>query len=184
MSAPHELRTARLVLRRWTAADRAPFAAMNADPKVMEHFPAPLTPEQSDAMVDRIEAGFDERGFGRWALEHEGRFVGFAGLGDLAFDPPFEHRFEVGWRLAADAWGRGLATEAARAALADGFTRVGLPEVVSFTAATNVRSERVMQRLGMRPDGTFDHPNVPVGSPLRRHVLYRLSALTGPRPAR
>ena len=176
MRPPRALRTDRLVLRRWTEADREPFAVMNADPRVMEHFPAPLTGAQSDALADRIERGFEQRGFGRWAVEHEGRFVGFTGLGDLAFDPPFEHRFEIGWRLAVEAWGKGLATEAARAALADGFTRVGLPEVVSFTAVANVRSERVMQRLGMRPDGTFDHPNVPAGSPLRRHVLYRLAA--------
>ncbi len=176
MSAPLELRTARLLLRRWTEADRAPFAALNADPRVMEHFPAPLTRAESDAMVDRIEAGFDRHGFGRWALVHEGRFVGFTGLGGLTFDPPFRHRFEIGWRLAAEAWGRGLATEAARAAVADGFGRVGLPEIVSLTAVGNRRSIRVMQRLGMHPDGDFDHPNVPEGSALRRHVLYRLAA--------
>jgi ribosomal-protein-alanine N-acetyltransferase len=172
---PPELRTDRLLLRRWTHADRAPFAAMTADPRVMEHFPAPLTREQSDALVDRIEAGFAEHGFGLWAVEHEGRFVGFTGLAVPAFEAPFLPGVEVGWRLAADAWGRGLATEAARAALADGFGRVGLAEVVSFTTTTNTPSQRVMQRLGMSPDGVFDHPDVPEGSPLRRHVLYRLA---------
>ena len=176
MSAPRELRTERLVLRRWTEADRAPFAAMNADARVMEHFPTPLTREPSDALADRIERGFEERGFGLWALDLDGRFVGFAGLSVPAFDASFLPAVEIGWRLVADAWGRGLATEAARAALADGVARVGLPEVVSFTAVANVRSERVMQRLGMQPDGTFEHPNVPEGSPLRRHVLYRLAA--------
>ena len=176
MSAPERLVTDRLVLRRWTDADRAPFAAMNADPRVMEHFPAPLTPGQSDALADRIERGFEERGFGLWAVQLDGRFVGFTGLSVAAFDAPFLPAVEVGWRLAAEAWGRGLATEAARAAVDDGFGRLALPEIVSFTARTNVRSERVMQRLGMRLDGFFDHPGVPEGSPLRRHVLYRLSA--------
>lgn len=176
MTAPAELRTERLLLRRWNDADRAPFATLNADPRVMEHFPALLTRTESDALVDRIEAGFQEHGFGLWAIELDGSFVGFTGLSVPTFEAPFLPGVEIGWRLAAEAWGRGVATEAARAALADGFERVEVREVLSFTAAVNVRSERVMQRLGMRPDGAFDHPRVPAGSPLRRHVLYRLLA--------
>ena len=179
MSAPRELHTPRLLLRRWTDADRAPFAAMNADPRVMEHFPAALTREQSDALVDRMDAEHDERGHGRWAVEHDGRLVGFAGLSVPRFEAPFLPGVEIGWRLATEAWGQGLATEAARAALDDGFARVGLDEVLSFTAVTNVRSVRVMQRLGMRRDGEFDHPRVPEGSSLRRHVLYRLARPAG-----
>ena len=171
-----ELRTERLLLRRWTEADREPFAAMNADPRVMEHFPAPLTRADSDSFVDRVEAGFAEHGFGLWAVEADGRFVGFTGLSVPTFAAPFLPAVEVGWRLAAEAWGKGYATEAARAACRDGFERVGLREILSFTATTNLPSIRVMQRLGMRPDGTFEHPRVPEGSPLRTHVLYRLAA--------
>ena len=171
-----ELRTPRLLLRRWTDADREPFAALNADPRVMEHFPAPMTREQSDRQVDRIEAGFAEHGFGLWAVEVQGRFAGFTGLSVPDFEAPFLPAVEVGWRLATEFWGQGYATEAARASIADGFGRVGLHEVVSFTATSNLPSQRVMQRLGMTPVGTFEHPRLPEGSPLRTHVLYRLAA--------
>jgi RimJ/RimL family protein N-acetyltransferase len=167
-----ELRTDRLLLRRWRDADRAPFAALNSDPVVMEHFPAPLTREQSEALVDRIEAHFDEHGYGLWALEVDGAFVGFTGLVWQTYEASFTPALEVGWRLARSAWGHGYATEAATAALALGLDRVG--SVVSTTAVTNVRSQRVMQRLGMRHDGAFDHPRVPEGHPVRPHVLYRL----------
>jgi RimJ/RimL family protein N-acetyltransferase len=173
------LRTERLLLRRWTDADRAPFAAMNADPRVMEHFPALMSREQSDRQVDRIEAGFAVHGFGLWAVEVDGRFAGFTGLSVPCFEAPFLPVVEVGWRLAAEFWGRGYATEAARASIADGFERVGLREILSFTATANLRSQRVMQRLGMTPDGTFEHPKLALGSPLRTHVLYRLSAGDG-----
>ena len=166
-----ELRTARLLLRRWRGDDRAPFAAMNADPVVMEHFPAPLTREHSDALVDRIEAHFDEHGYGLWAVEVDGTFIGFTGLLWQTYEASFTPALEVGWRLARTAWGHGYATEAATVALARGLEEVG--SVVSTTALTNLRSQRVMQRIGMRRELAFDHPRVPEGHPVRPHVLYR-----------
>jgi len=170
------IRTERLVLRRWREEDKEPFAALNADPVVMEHFPATLTREESDALVERIEAGFDEHGFGWWAVEADGEFIGFTGLSVPRFTAHFTPCVEIGWRLARSAWGRGFATEAARASLEDGFGRAGLIEVVSFTAVPNVRSQAVMRRLGMTHDPAedFDHPALPEGHPLRRHVLYRI----------
>ncbi|GLW12552.1 N-acetyltransferase [Microtetraspora sp. NBRC 13810] len=174
------LSTERLLLRRWTEADREPFAALNADPRVMEFFPAPLTREESDALIDRIEAGLDADGFGWWALEVRatGEFVGFTGLVWQRFPAHFTPAVEVGWRLARPAWGHGYATEAARAALAHGFGEAGLAEVVSMTAAVNVRSRAVMERLGMTrdPADDFDHPRIAEGNRLRPHVLYRLPA--------
>lgn len=166
-----ELHTARLVLRRWRDEDLAPFAAMNADPVAMEHFPAMLTREQSDALVDRVETHFDDHGYGLWALEADGTFVGFTGLVWQTYDASFTPALEVGWRLARSAWGHGYATEAGAAALARGLQEVD--SVVSTTALTNVRSQRVMQRLGMRRELEFDHPRVPEGHPVRPHVLYR-----------
>ena len=179
---PTELRTARLVLRRWRDADRAPFAEMNADPVVMEFFPRLLSRGESDDMVDRIEATFDREGYGLWAVEVlEGdRFAGFIGLWPTPPELSFSPATEVGWRLATHAWGAGLATEGAGAALADGWDRVGLDDVVSMTSALNVRSQRVMQKLGMTrdPADDFDMPSVPEGEPLRPHVLYRLGRPT------
>lgn len=176
-----ELRTERLVLRRFDDADRAPFAAMNADPRVMEHFVAPLRPAESDAFLDRIESRFSEVGYSLWAVEVIGGpgFVGFTGLWDATFDAPFTPAVEVGWRLAAHAWGNGYATEAAIAAIDDGFTRVGLEEILSFTAARNQRSRALMERLGLQhaPGHDFDHPACPEGHPVRPHVLYRFPDL-------
>ncbi len=175
-------RTQRLVLRGFTDADRAPFAALSADPVVMEHFPAPLTRAESDALVDRVQTTWGTRGFGLWALQRRdsGAFIGYTGLWPVGDDVPVDAEVEVGWRLAAAHWGRGFATEAARAAVAHAFTDLALPEVVSFTAVGNLRSQAVMQRLGMTCAGEFDHPRVPVGHPARRHVLYRLR--DAPRP--
>lgn len=179
MSVP-PIRTARLVLRRWLQQDRGPFAAMNADPEVMAHFPALLSRDESDALVERIEAGFDHYGFGLWALEvrSTGAFIGFTGLAVPGFEAAFTPAVEIGWRLQRPAWGQGYATEAARAALGVAFDEIWLPEVVSFTSTVNQRSLAVMHRLGMThdPADDFDHPRVPPGSPLRRHVLYRLPA--------
>lgn len=176
------LRTRRLLLRPWRDADREPFAAMNADPAVMEHFPAVITRAESDAFVDRIMPPFVERGFGLWAVEVVGgpAFVGFLGLNPVTFEAPFAPAVEVGWRLARSAWGNGYATEGAVAALRFGFGPVGLAEVVSFTTTGNLRSRAVMERIGMTRDPTedFDHPRVPVGSHIRPHVLYRASAST------
>jgi RimJ/RimL family protein N-acetyltransferase len=172
------LTTERLRLRRWRASDREPFARLNADPEVMRYFLRPLTREESDALVDRIEARFDERGYGLWAAERrsDGLFVGFVGLAYQTFEAPFTPCVEVGWRLAREAWGQGLATEGGRAALAFGFGEAGLDEIVSLTAVIHERSRRVMERLGMHrdPADDFDYPAIPEGNPLRRHVLYRL----------
>jgi RimJ/RimL family protein N-acetyltransferase len=165
-----EIRTERLLLRRWRAADREPFAAMNADPVVMEHFPALMSREQSDGLVDRIEAHFDEHGYGFWAVEVDGRFAGFTGL-SWQVGLPLDPALEVGWRLAAPFWGHGYATEAARAALEVGLEHA--PVVVSVTAVTNERSWRVMERVGLQRTGEFDHPRVPAGHALQRHYLYR-----------
>jgi RimJ/RimL family protein N-acetyltransferase len=177
MSLPYEIQTARLLLRRWRCADRMAFAALNADSHVMEHFPAVLTFEESDALADRIEQHFVERDFGLWAVEIPGvvPFAGFIGLAIPRFEAHFTPCVEVGWRLAVDYWGKGYATEGARAALAFGFQRLGLLEIVSFTVPGNHRSRRVMERIGMVHDDRddFDHPGAPEG--LRRHVLYRIS---------
>jgi RimJ/RimL family protein N-acetyltransferase len=176
------LRTERLLLRRWREEDREPFAAMNADMVVMEHFPSLMTRAQSDGAIDRIEELFERDGFGLWALEERatGEFLGFTGLQRVGFDAPFVPAVEVGWRLRASAWGQGYATEAATASVADGFGPAALDEIVSFTTPRNARSIAVMQRLGMTRDaaGDFDHPRVPASSGLRRHVLYRLSTAT------
>ena len=172
------LRTERLALRRWTEADRAPFARMNADPEVMRFFVRPLEPAESDTFVDRIEARFEINGFGLWAVERreDSVFLGFTGLAAQTFEAPFTPCVEVGWRLAREAWGHGYATEAARAARAFGFGTAGLEEIVSFTTPLNVPSIRVMERLDMHrdPADDFDYPSIAGGHPLRRHVLYRL----------
>jgi RimJ/RimL family protein N-acetyltransferase len=173
-----QLSTQRLLLRRWRAADHRPFAAMNADPEVMEHFPATLSPAQSTASVERFEACFETHGYGLWAIELPGEatFIGFTGLAPVDIEVPFAPAVEVGWRLARPFWGRGLASEAARAAVSFGFQAHGLPEIVSFTAKCNQRSRKVMERLGMRrhPGEDFDHPLLEAQDRLRRHVLYRL----------
>jgi RimJ/RimL family protein N-acetyltransferase len=180
---PRELRTDRLLLRRWLPADREPFAALNADPKVAEFLPAALSGEASDALAARIEAHFDEHGFGLWAVEAPGvaPFLGFTGLSVPGFQARFTPCVEIGWRLAARFWDRGYATEAARAALAFGFEHLRLPEIVSFTVPSNLRSRRVMEKIGMRrdPRDDFDHPGLPEAHPLRRHVLYRVSPRDG-----
>jgi ribosomal-protein-alanine N-acetyltransferase len=168
------------VLRRWQHSDREPFAAMNADPQVMEHFRTTLTKVESDAMVDRIDARFEEHGFGLWALEvaETGQFIGFTGLSVPRFEAHFTPAVEIGWRLARSSWGHGYASEAARCALDFAFENLGLSEVVSFTSRTNRRSQAVMDRIGMANDPTddFDLPWVEEGHPLRRHVLWRMTA--------
>jgi ribosomal-protein-alanine N-acetyltransferase len=177
-SALPQIETPRLLLRHWISADRERFARMNADPGVMAFFEATLSRAESDALVDRVQAHFNRHGFGPWAAElrESGEFIGFIGLSIPAFEAHFTPCVEIGWRLAAAHWNRGLATEGARAALDDGFERLGLAEVVSFTVPANRPSRRVMEKLGMTHDAgdDFDHPGLPVGHPLRRHVLYRL----------
>jgi RimJ/RimL family protein N-acetyltransferase len=174
--------TSRLVLRGWHDNDRAPFASMNADPAVMEHFPSTLSRAASDRLVDAILDGWAGNGFGVWAVEHvaDGALLGFVGLSRPSFEAPFTPAVEIGWRLARHAWGHGYATEAALAALGFGFEAVGLEEIVSFTVPANTRSRAVMARIGMThdPADDFDHPKLPLGHPLRRHVLYRVSRAT------
>ena len=173
------LRTPRLLLRGWQEEDREPFAALNADPEVMEYLPSTLTREQSDAFMDQVAARLEEQDHGLWALEVRatGAFIGYAGLANPSFEAAFTPCTEVGWRLARDAWGHGYATEAAHTALRVAFGTLGLAEVVSFTAVGNARSRAVMARLGMSHDPAedFEHPSLPEGHPLRRHVLYRLT---------
>ncbi len=183
MSPMSDLQTDRLILRRWRPSDRLPFAQMNSDSRVMEHFPAPLTLEESNALIERIQAHFTRHNFGPWAAELRatGDFIGYIGLYVPAFEPPFTHTdpcVEIAWRLAFDYWDRGLATEGARAVLHRAFTELGLSEVVSFTVPANLRSRRVMEKLGMtcNPADDFDHPRLTSDHPLRRHVLYRLRA--------
>ena len=177
MSKPNEIRTARLRLRRWLPSDREPFAELNADPVVMKHFPALLSREESDAGIARVEAHFDQHGFGFWAVEVPGSasFIGFIGLAIPRFQAHFTPCVEIGWRLAAAFWNRGYATEGAQAALKFGFEVLGLPEIVSLTVPGNLASRRVMEKIGMvrNPEDDFDNPLVTEGHPLRRHVLYR-----------
>ncbi len=176
--------TSRLVLRQWRESDRQPFAALNADPLVMEHFPALLSRDESDTMMGRCIVQLDRDGYGLWAVEvrSSGEFIGFVGLAMPTWEAAFTPCTEIGWRLARSAWRHGYATEAANAALAMAFSVVGLDEVVSFTTSSNLRSQRVMERIGMTrdPSEDFDHPRVAVG-PHRRHVLYRINRLpSGP----
>jgi RimJ/RimL family protein N-acetyltransferase len=172
------IETDRLILRRWRDEDREPFAALNADPEVMRYFPRALTRAESDRFVDRIEARFETDGIGQWAVERreDGRFLGFTGLAPATFQASFTPTIEVGWRFERSAWGHGYATEAGRAALHYGFDVRELEAILSWTSVLNLPSIAVMERLGMHhdPADDFDHPLVPVGDVLRRHVLYRL----------
>ena len=174
------LTTERLILRRWQESDRRPFASMNADPRVMEFLGNPLTTEESYRAIERIEAGFEQRGFGLCAVElrQDHSFLGFIGLSVPNFEAAFTPCVEIGWRLATHAWGHGYATEGARAVAAYAFGPLKLESIVSFTAEQNLRSRHVMEKLGMTfdPAERFDHPNLPEGHLLRRHVLYRLRA--------
>jgi len=172
------LATERLLLRAWREEGLAPFAALNADPRVMEFLPQRLGRAESDALAGRIAANLRQQRFGLWAVEVRGGapFIGFVGLEAPSFEAHFTPCLEVGWRLAFEAWGCGYATEAARSALAHGFGSLGRAEIVSFTTRGNRRSRAVMERLGMRYDSADDflHPGLPADHPQRPHVLYRL----------
>lgn len=174
-----DLRTDRLLLRQWRETDLQPFAALNADPAVMEHFPAPLERAQSDALAARERSRIEERGWGLWAVEivASGDFIGFVGLAEEDFGFDWTPAVEIGWRLAQAAWGYGYATEAATAVLAHAFQVLGLDEVVSFTATTNAPSLAVMQRIGLHlhPASPFHHPRVEPGHRLEEHALYHLT---------
>jgi len=173
-----ELSTPRLWLRQWRASDLEPFAAINADPRVMEFMTGCLSPAESDALARRAEEEIARQGWGLWAseLRASGAFIGFVGLHVPSFEARFTPCVELGWRLEQSSWGNGLATEAARECLRFAFESLVLDEVVSYTVPLNRRSRAVMERLGMRRDESddFDHPRLPAGHPLRRHVLYRL----------
>jgi RimJ/RimL family protein N-acetyltransferase len=178
MNLPLELRTDRLCLRRWLPGDRPLFADMNSDPRVAEFLPCPLSRRESDEMAERIQAHFQQYGFGLWAVEIAGvaPFAGFVGLNVPRFEAPFTPCIEIGWRLSAVHWNRGYATEGARAALGFAFGSLKAEEVVAFTVPHNVRSRRVMDKLGMTHSAVddFEHPLVAEGNPLRKHILYRL----------
>ena len=163
------IETPRLILRSWRESDRDPFARLNADPRVMEFFPACLSREESDMLFDRARLSVLAA-----ELRDTGEFIGFIGLSAPTFEAHFTPCVEIGWRIAAEYWGRGLATEGAQAVLA---TAVG--PIVSFTSVQNVRSRRVMEKIGLTrdPADDFDHPRLPAGHPLRRHVLYRSAKL-------
>ena len=179
MSTEPVLNVGPLLLRPWRDSDLPPFAALNADPRVMEFLPAVLDRTASDAMAARIRDHFARHGFGLWAVEVPGvtDFAGFVGLNVPTFEAHFTPCVEIGWRLACDHWGKGYATIGARAALDFAFAELNRAEVLSFTVPHNVRSRRVMERLGMSHDEAddFEHPILPAGHPLRRHVLYRLA---------
>ena len=173
-----EPKSNRLQLRQWRDSDRAPFASMNADPRVMEFFPALLSREESDAAVDRQIAHISQYGWGFWAVERlvDQQFIGFVGIKTVSDDLPFAPAVEIGWRLAPEFWGQGYATEAARVSLQVAFERLQLEEVVSFTVVGNFRSRAVMEKLGMREAAeTFLHPALPAGHPMQEHCLYRIS---------
>ena len=173
-----DLRTSRLSLRSWKEGDKALFAAMNQDPKVMEFFPALQSAEDSHAAADRWNLQLAEQGWSNWAVERldTGEFIGFVGLSVPKRALPFSPCVEIGWRLAHAHWGHGFASEAAGCALRHGFEVIGLPQIVSFTALTNLRSRAVMQRIGMHNAlEDFEHPGVPEGHPLRPHCLYRIT---------
>ncbi|WP_211655364.1 GNAT family N-acetyltransferase [Planococcus alpniumensis] len=166
----------RLGFRRWKASDRAPFAALNANPDVMEFFPKTLSRTESDALIDRIETHFEEKGYGLWAVERkeDRAFIGFIGLLDVNFDIGIEDATEIGWRLDQQFWKKGYATEGAKACLTYAFDELGKKEIYSFTSTINTPSETVIKRIGMEKAVEFEHPRVTEGSPLRKHVLYKI----------
>jgi RimJ/RimL family protein N-acetyltransferase len=172
------IETERLILRDWQDGDAAPFAALNADPRVREFFPTQLTPAESDTAMTRIRSFIGDHGYGLYAVEEKRTraFLGYIGICPVSFEAAFTPATEIGWRLARSSWGSGYATEGARAVVADAFGRVALRELVSFTAEWNTRSRRVMEKIGMRhdPDGDFLHPALPPEHKLARHVLYRI----------
>ena len=175
------LRTPQLGLRTWSGEDRIPFARINADPRVMEFFPAPLSVAESESLADRIQAHFDEHGYGLFAVDElsAGRFIGFIGFSNATFPADFTPCVEIGWRLDASVWGRGYATAGARACLAYGFETFGFKKVYSFTSVLNKPSIRVMEKIGLTKEGEFDHSRVPAGHRLVRHVLFGKAASAG-----
>ncbi len=185
-----QMETPRLLLRQWRESDREPFAAMNADAETMTYFPAPMTPEESGAAIERYVAGFERTGFGFFATElrETGAFVGLIGMQVLRDVIPGlpEGSVEIGWRLDRRYHGQGLATEGARAVVEFAFRDCELPGVVALTAQGNQASRRVMEKLGMTyaPELDFDHPRMPAGHPHQRHALYVLANSANPHGAK
>jgi RimJ/RimL family protein N-acetyltransferase len=177
---PPIIETERLLLRAWRDSDREPWATMNANPRVREFFPGTLDRQGSDTLLGHLNARITKYGFGFWALEDRasGKFLGFTGLAHATFPAPFTPCVEIGWRLAHRYWGKGYAFEAALAALDHGFGKLGLASILSFAAAQNSRSRKVMERIGMRhdPNRDFPHPSLPPDHPMQPHVLYRIAA--------
>lgn len=179
MTTVAPIKTERLILRQWKPEDVPQFVAMNEDPEVMKYFPGALSPQQSEGWAENCRQMLERQGWGLWAIEIQstGEFIGFVGLHAPTIDLPFNPCVEIGWRLKSSAWGRGFATEAARACVDYGFSVVGLTEIVSFTSVVNTPSSAVMERLAMKRDpATFEHPSVPAGHVLREHCIYRISA--------
>lgn len=176
---PNGLSTDRLILRRWKDSDVEPFVTMNCDPEVMRFYPSVLTREQSIELIDRIERRFESESLGLWATEVKstGQFIGYVGLWTPGWESSFTPCVEIGWRICHSSWGKGYAPEAAREVLRDGFERLQLKEILSWTATVNQNSMRVMQKIGMYsdPSENFMHPAIEEGSPLKLHVLYRLT---------
>ncbi|WP_435930257.1 GNAT family N-acetyltransferase [Dryocola sp. BD613] len=172
-----EYQTERLRLRAWRPGDRKPFAALNGDPETMRYFPETLTPEESDRLIAIFAQKMALNGWGFWAVEEKKRgvFIGFVGLNMPGYALPFSPCVEIGWRLDKRFWGQGYAPEAARKALDIAFQEYGLDEVVAFTALLNLPSQRVMEKIAMKRGEEFDHPMVPAGHPLARHVVYRIN---------
>ncbi len=177
--SPIELRTPRVLLRQWKDSDIDAWAAMNADPRVRQYFPGVLTRADAQGEAERIRTAIAQRGWGLWALEVPGihAFAGFVGLSLPGYEAPWMPAVEIGWRLTPSAWHQGYATEGAAAALHFAFTQLELPQVVALSVPNNVPSHHVMDRIGMVRDVTadFDHPRVPSDSPLRRHILHRIT---------
>ena len=174
-----------ILLRQWKDEDLEPFVEMNGDPEVMRFFPKPLTRAEAEDFLNRMRTGITERGWGFWAVEVGGVFAGLTGLNEAKFEAHFTPCIEIGWRFRREFWGRGIAFAAACAAESFAFENLKLPELLTFTAAVNTRSRRLMERLGFHTSERDDflHPSLPEESPLRHHVLYRKSS-TPPDPAR
>lgn len=176
MENKYEIETSRLRFRVWKEEDRIPFAKMNASDKVMEYFPSRLNTEQSDEMIIRIMNHFKDYGYGLWAVElkETQEFIGFIGFAHPTFESLFTPCVEIGWRIDENYWNKGYATEGAKACLEYGFKTLGMTEIYSFTSQINTRSSRVMRKIGLEEKGTFNHPNIEEGNPLRLHVLYKI----------
>jgi len=173
-----ELGTDRLILRQWKDSDFLPFSEINADPAVMKYYPRTLRKKESNAMADKIRSLISEQSWGFWAVElkKEGTFIGFVGLHKPNYELPVSTCVEVGWRLAKEYWGKGYATEAGKESLRFAFEQLLLKEIYSFASVTNIKSWRVMERLGMvNTDMNFEHPDIPEGHSLRKHVLYKIT---------